>query len=120
MAGIHFRRNLIHTANVLRTTQSQSTSGELVDSWATAGSIRCRLVQKQEGIAVESLSLQMREVPRLLCDAGEDVIEEDRISNVTLRSDGSVIDAGPFRIEELLTRSSTTNHHMSMRLERIE
>ncbi len=120
MADIHFKRQLIHAANVLRTTPSQSGSGELIDSWTTSGSINCRLVQKQEAIAIESLSLQMREVPRLLCDTGEDVIEEDRIADVTLRSDGSVIDAGPFNIEELLTRSSTTNHHMSLRLERIE
>ena len=120
MAGIHFKRQLIHAADVLETTPVQSTSGELIDAWTTARSINCRLVQKQESIALESLSFQMREVPRLLCNAGEDVVEEDRIANVTLRSDSSVIDAGPFQINEVLTRSSTGNHHMSLRLERIE
>ena len=120
MAGIHFRRQLIHAADVLETTPAQSTSGELIDTWTTARSINCRLVQKREAIALESLSFQMREVPRLLCDAGENVVEEDRIANVTLRVDGSAIDAGPFDINEVLTRSSTTSLHMSLRLERIE
>jgi len=119
MADIHFNKNLIHTADVLRTTPAQSTSGELINSWTTAGAITCRLVQRNERIALESLSLQMQDVHRLLCDEDEDVTEEDRIANVTLTADSTSIDTGPFEIHEVLLRGNTGRHHLSLRLEKI-
>ena len=41
----HFKRNLIHTCTVQRSTPTTSPSGELIDAWSTvATSVRCRLI----------------------------------------------------------------------------
>ena len=56
----------------------------------------------------------------LLCNTGEDVIEEDQVANIKFSIDGTVVDAGPFTIESLLGRNSTNAHHMSIKLERVE
>lgn len=120
MSDVHFKATLIHQATVRRTTQSRSASGEVVDSWADAGTINCRLVEKRERIAAEGVGFMMLEEPRLLCDAGEDVQEEDRIADVVLRADSSVVDAGPFTVEEKLIRNTMGAHHVSLKLERVE
>jgi head-tail adaptor len=119
VADIHFKATLIHQATVQRTTPSQSASGELVDSWSDAGTIDCRLVQRRERIANEAVGFLMLEEHRLLCNAGEDVTEEDRIADVVLRADDSSVDAGPFSVEEVLTRNTGSAHHMSLKLERV-
>jgi len=59
-------------------------------------------------------------VDLLLVNNGEDVIEEDEITNIILKSDSSVVDAGPFTIEALLNRNTSGPHHISLQLERIE
>ena len=120
MANVHFKRHLIHQAIVQRTTQSQSSSGELIDSWATAGTIDCRYVEKSERIASEAAGFPMLESHILLCNQGEDVREEDRIATITLKADSSSVDAGPFDVMAVLKRNSTGTHHISLQLERVE
>jgi len=120
MAGPHFKKHLIHTATIRRTTQTQSASGELIDSWSTAGTIDCRYIQQSERIADEGQGYPMVEDHLLLCDTGEDVVEEDRITNVRFAATGILVDSGPFIIESLLGRNSTKAHHMSIKLERVE
>jgi len=120
MAGPHFKKHLIHTAAVRRATQSQNAIGEMVNAWATSGTIDCRFVHKSHRIADEASGYPMVEDHMLLCNAGEDVIAEDRIANVRWASDGTVVDAGPFEIESLLDRRSTAAHHISIKLQRIE
>jgi hypothetical protein len=120
MASSHFKRHLIHRCIIERNTQTQSGSGELIDSWATAGTMDCRYVEKSERIALESVGFMMLEDHQLLCNAGEDVNEEDRITTITLKADDSSIDSGPFSIEEKLIRNTTGAHHISLRLERVE
>lgn len=56
----------------------------------------------------------------LLVNEGEDVIEEDRIINIIRKSDSSTVDAGPFTIEALLKRNTSSPHHISLQLERVE
>jgi hypothetical protein len=120
MANIHFKRNLIHQCTVQRNTASASGSGELVPSWTDGDTIDCRYVEKRERIASESAGFMMLEQHILLCNTGEDVLEEDRITDIVLKSDSSVVDAGPFTVEARLSRSSNAPHHVSFRLERIE
>lgn len=69
---------------------------------------------------MESVGYQMLEEHILLCSDGEDVIEEDRISTITLKADGTSVDAGPFDIEKKLIRNTKNPHHISFKLERIE
>lgn len=120
MAGPHFKKHLIHEATVQRKTDGRSSSGELIPSWSDIGTINCRYVEKQERIADEAQGFMMLLQHMLLCNQDEDVIVEDRITNIILRSDGSPVDAGTFTVESLLKRSSTGPHHISLRLERVE
>jgi len=120
MASTHFKRHLIHSAMVQRNTPTASASGELIPSWADVGRINGRLVEQQERIAAEGVGFMMLKQNLYLCNAGEDVQEDDRVVNILWRTDDSVVDAGPFLVESLLKRSSTAAHHWSLKLERVE
>jgi hypothetical protein len=120
VANVHFKKHLIHQAIVQRTTQTQSSSGELIDAWAAVGTIDCRYVEKAERIASESAGFPMLESHILLCNSGEDVREEDHIATITLKADDSSVDAGPFSIMAVLKRNTGSAHHISLQLERVE
>ena len=120
MADIHFKKTLIHSAMVQRNTPAASASGELIPDWAAVGRINGRFVEQQERIAAEGVGFMMLKQNLYLCDAGEDVQEDDQIVDILWRTDDSVVDAGPFSVESLLKRSSTAAHHWSLRLERVE
>lgn len=121
MADIHFKKNLIHLCTTQRTTPAQSSSGEPIDSWANnLVDQPCRFVFEEERIAQESVGFMMLKVPFMLIDSGVDMIEEDRIINITRVEDSSTIDAGPFTIEAVLKRSSTVRHHIRLNLEKVE
>ena len=122
MASIHFQRHLIHTCEVWRGSASQSVSdGEVTFSYALAGTYPCRYVERRENIARESVGFPMRETTRILFNTGVDIREEDQVRAVKLTADGSVVEAGPLTVEELLKRSQTPGrHHISVKMERIE
>jgi hypothetical protein len=119
MASIHFKRNLIHQATIQRNTPATSTSGELIPDWTVVGTIDCRYVQRSERIASESKGFMMVLTDLLLCNVGEDVNEADRVTNIVMRSDESVVNAGPFSIEAVLGRSGTKAHHLSLQLKKV-
>jgi predicted thioesterase len=123
MAGVHFKKTLIHVCTVQRSTPAQSSTGELIDSWADVGDVNCRYVQKKMDKALESVSLQEKVEHLMLMNNGEDVAEADRIVDIVRRSDGvTVVDAGPFTVEAFLERNAdlASGHHISLTLERIE
>lgn len=125
MASIHFQKTLIHRATVQRTTPVQSSSGELIDSWAGIGTIDGRYVRKEHRIAQEGVGFMMLLKDMFLVNdgvtsLGEDIIEEDRIVDIELKADDTTVDAGPFTIESLLNRNALGAHHISLVLERIE
>jgi len=120
MAGPHFKKKLIHQAVIQRTTQTQNTIGELVDSWSAVGTIDVRFVHSSHRLADEGQGYPMIEEHFLLCNSGEDVAEEDRIASITLKTDGSSVDAGPFIINGVLKRNTGGAHHIRVNLERIE
>ncbi len=123
MAGIHFKKTLIHICTVQRSTSVQSSTGEPIDSWADVGDVNCRYVQKEMDKALESVSLQEKVKHLMLMNNGEDVDEADRIVDIVRRSDGvTVVDAGPFTVEALLERNAglASGHHISLTLERVE
>lgn len=125
MAGIHFKKTLIHQATVERTTPAQSSSGELIDSWANIGIIDGRYVRKEHRIAQEGVGFMMLLKDMFLIDdgvttLGETIIEEDRIVDIKLKADDTTVDAGPFTVESLLNRNTFGAHHISLGLERVE
>ena len=119
MASVHFKRNLIHQATIWRNTPTVSVDGELIPDWAVVGTIDCRYVQRSERIASESKGFMMVLTDLLLCNTGEDVNEADRVTNIVMKSDESVVNAGPFSIEAVLGRSGTKAHHLSLRLKKV-
>lgn len=123
MAGVHFKKTLIHVCTVQRSTRVQTVTGEMVDSWAVVGDVDCRYVQKKMDDAQASLSLQKRKDHLMLMNNGEDVVQDDQIVDIVYRSDGAtVVDAGPFKVESYLERNAgvPSGHHISLGLERIE
>lgn len=120
MAGIHFKKKLIHTCTIQRNTPVQSVSGELIATWADVESPDCRFVQKQERLANEGLGFPILEEPIILLNDDADVIEEDRIVNVRWKTDASLVDAGPFRVDAVLDRNTGRAHHISLELDRVE
>lgn len=106
-----------------RNTPAQSDTGELISNWADVDTaVKCRYVQKEMDKAQESLSLQEKVVHMLLMNNGEDVIEEDRVTDIVRRSCGTSVNAGPFTIESVLERNANvaSGHHISIKLERVE
>jgi len=120
VAGPHFKKHLIHTAAVRRVTRTQNTEGELIEAWATSGTIDVRYVQQSHRIADEGAGYPMVLDHLALCNAGEDVTTEDRLANIRFRSTGVLVDAGPFEVNTYLERNSGSSHHISLKLERIE
>lgn len=119
MASVHFKKHLIHSAMVQRNTPTTSASGELIDSWADVDTINCRYVERSERIAAEGVGFMMLESHLLLCNEDEDVAEDDQITDIRVRTDDSVVNAGPFSVEALLKRSGTVSHHWMLRLEKV-
>lgn len=120
MAGVNFKRHLIHQCTVERPTYSQDSGGALIPTWSEVDTIDCRYIEKRERIADENKGFMMLEEHRLLCNYGEDIQEADRIKDITLKADDSTVDAGPFTVEEMLARNSSGPHHLSFKLERVE
>jgi len=122
MSSVHFRRNLIHQCQIQRPAYTRSSDGEVIATFADVNpTLRCRYVQKQENIAEEGQGFMMKLVDSLLVEDDADVLEDDRVTDIVWNADpSSVVDLGPFTIEQRLGRNSTKAHHISLRLERIE
>ena len=125
MAGPQFKRKLVHQCTVQRNTPSQSSTGELIPSWAGIGTIDCRFVEKTERVANEAVGFPMLSTYLLLVadtetSLDEDVAVNDRVTDVVWKVDGSSLDAGPFTIESLLRRNTSRGHHYSLQLERVK
>ena len=124
MAGPHFKRKLIHRCTIQRNTPSQSSTGELIPSWAGIGTIDCRFVEKAERVANEAAGFPMLKSWLLLIadtatSLNENVAVDDRVVDVVWKADGSTVNAGPFTIESLLRRNTRSAHHYSLQLEKV-
>ena len=100
---------------------AQSASGEPQESWSDVGTMAGRFVEEREGIASPSEGFVMVKAHSWLCNTGEDVAVDDRITDIE-DADGDTIEAGPFTIEEILSRRDIkgNTHHLSLKLERVE
>lgn len=118
-----FQQRLSHSCMVQRDSgTSQSLSGEIGTSWADSGTRRpCRYVERRETFANESGGAITLKTRLLLMNGTSDVITEDRIVDIWDNTD-TLIDAGPFTVEDLAVRRRTdgTVHHLSLRIERVE
>lgn len=121
MAGDLFKSLMVHTCTVERIAAEPLDSiGYPTPVWAVEGTINCRFIEKQEKRAVPGGGFVMVETILMLMDSAEDVLVEDRITDVVWRDDGTVVNAGPFTIEAVLPRNTFVPHHKSLHLERVD
>lgn len=115
-----FKKHLIHTCTVERSTQAASLSGELIDTWADqATGVRCRLTRKTERYASESLSREQLLSDILITEPGADIEEDDRVYDFAYYATGTATGQGKYRVLHKLHRNSTQAHHESYVLEQI-
>jgi hypothetical protein len=120
MASVHFRRTLIHQCTVQRSTESQTDTGQVSLAWSDVGVVNCRFVQKQERKADEPQAFVTWQGDLVLMNSGEDVLIEDRLTDIVFRRTGASVDAGPFDIEAVLERNTSAGHHLSLQVERVD
>ncbi len=78
----------------------------------------CRFIVKEQRVGDTAFAERpVITVYTLLVGARTDVKQRDRITNIRDKQ-GTLVDAGPFEVREILPRSSTSIHHITLRLER--
>jgi len=127
-ASANFKKLLIHVCDIRRNSTEpppKSGSGEPTPNWSSQPAahedVRLRFVEKSETIANRAEGFPVVKRHLALFPTGTDVLVTDVIDNVRLLADGSVVDAGPFRITNVYRRNAKREgHHMSATLERAE
>lgn len=111
--------HFIHTCSIERAGETQDEYGENVKTWvAHLTDVPCRLAEKQEREATNEFAEQpLITVYLLLVSADTDVVEDDRVRNITYE-DGTT-DARVFTVETKLIRRARAARHISLRLERV-
>lgn len=114
--------HLIHTCSIERsrsTTDSYKAEQLLwpPDIPPHLVEVPCRLVIKEQRVGDSAFAERpVITTYRLLLAAGVDVRQRDRIT--TIRDEEGLVDAGPFRVEEVMKRRARTVRHISLLLER--
>jgi head-tail adaptor len=126
MIGAH----LIHRCTIERAARHTDAYGADVSQWSVlATNVACRFVAKAERIVADALTERAVVTSfALMVDARTDVRQGDRIveivtSDPVAEGDGTnnlIIDRGPFRVQEVLTRTGQRAiHHRTLQLERL-
>lgn len=128
MGSIHYQRTLIHTCQIQRRTQARNDIGELYPQWDNAAgswavapggtAVACRYVEKQERINDRNTGFPMLLEHWLMLNDGVDVIEEDRITDISLN--GTALGVGTFSIDAVLKRNTGKAHHIRLALEQVD
>lgn len=117
--GMGIDSHLIHTCDVQRPTSSRDGYNVAKKTWGThIEGQHCRLVVKTQRNPLGALAENPYITTYLaLMPAGTDVKPGDRLANVVFE-DGET-DAGPYRIEAILTRRGRGACHISLQLEKV-
>lgn len=113
-----FGQWLIHSCTVQRATMTTDAYRVSKPVWASVASgLRCRLVATAQRRTPDDLSQSPVIASfKLLVPTGTDVQIGDQITSIALE-DGTT-DAGPYRIEAVLTRRAASARHISLQLTR--
>ena len=126
-----FRRGLVHLCDIQQFTEARSSTGDVTRTWSdgTEGNphrqadVRCRFVYKNERMPLEIFTEATLTTITMLVPADTSVKQVDRVANIRY-NDGpeTLVDAGPFKIIELLPRHGRypSSHHIYLKLERVE
>lgn len=117
-----FRRALIHSCIIQSFTTSQLGTGELSKTWAASGTAEyCRFVSKRERYANETKGAQIVTEYGMLFPEDTAVINQNRITTITLRRTGASLSTDTWQILEVLPRSDNRgNRHVYCALERVK
>ena len=126
MIGAH----LIHRCTIERATRHTDAYGADVAQWSPlATNVACRFVAKAERVIADPLTERAVITSFLLMvDARTDIRQGDRVIEIVIsdpvaEGDGTnnlIVDHGPFRVQEVLTRTGQRAiHHRTLQLERL-
>ena len=111
--------HMIHTAEIQRgTTIKDSYNAERI-TWVThLTDVRGRLIIKTQRVGDSAFAERpIVTTYRYLTSPGVDIRQGDRIVNI--RDAAGAVDAGPFRVDEIMTRRARAVRHISLLLEKL-
>jgi hypothetical protein len=128
MGSAAFKRKLVHRATFLEPTETRSSSGEIIRTWAPVdngcgGTVWGLFLGRRHEIAMPWVSFQMSNAYRWLCDSREKgyVTEEHRVRNIVDEDGDAVAEAnGTWSVDALIPRRARKLHHYELELEKIE
>lgn len=115
--------HFIHTCDIGTTSDTVDAAGAPVKTQVVSQtSVPCRFMY-DEGLAQEMGDSQMGRTQKtdatLFLGTDVTVDREDTISNVKVANDGTVFDAGSYRVIRKRTRSGRRKHHVSLTLQKV-
>lgn len=110
----------VHTCTVQRdqSVTEDSHKAPIADWRDHLTGVRCRLVIKTERVGDTAFAERpVVTTYRLFVGRGTDVQQGDRITSIV--DETGAVDAGPYRIEEVMKRRARAVRHISLLLERV-
>lgn len=113
-----FKSLLIHNCEIAAPVTARD-GGELEVTYPNSITVRCRYVPQTEHWSQESNSRIVTREHMLMLETGATIDRRYQVSNITLRYDDSVVDAGPFVVTEVLNMGGRLElHHIEATMER--
>lgn len=116
-----FNRQLIHTCTIQPYTVAQDARGAPAKTeGAVFTKIPCRLIHKRERRPMPDLGFMSELMTMLLLPATTTVTIEDTVTNIRTRNENALVDADVYDVDEILTRRRRKDHHLELRLKKVE
>ena len=118
-----FSHHYTHTCTIVSYTVGQSARGaQTKTASGTQTLVKCRFVhpKQPDSEPLPELGQMIRTDAYLFLNPSISVDTEAEISNVRWKSDGALVDAGPFEVIEVAKRNRRNYHHMRLRLKKLE
>lgn len=113
------RNWLIHRCTTQRATVTRDEAGAETLTWVNhLQMVRCRLVIKQERLALQNKSFMTASSYTLLIDPDLDVTTKDRVYEVMFED--KLIEAGPFDVMAVMPRRGKAERFLSLALEKVD
>ena len=115
-----FKSLLIHQCEIAAPTTTRD-GGELVVSYGATTTVNCRFVAQTEHWSAEAGSRLVKREHKLMLEANTTIDRRYRVTNITVKYNGEVVDAGPFLVNEVLIMGNRLRtHHKEVVMERSE
>lgn len=109
---------LIHRCSIQQLAVSQSSSGELTESYSDAYTdVRCRMYEKDQDLASPMQGDLVLTRTSMLFAPGTVIGVHDRVTDI-VDADGTTVISGTFEVERVLTRRATSSKLIRVDLEK--